>query len=125
MGTKIPITKFQTKASKRDANKRVENDSSNYYLIRKVGYGNTSNVWHALNSDGEEVAIKMYVKNTDDDGNVLSDDIFRATAKAATSKHEAERLKSFYKCLEGTKVQNLELSGFSCVEMPFFIPVKS
>ena len=123
MGTKIPITKFQTNASKRDANERVRNDSSNYYLIRKVGYGNTSNVWHALNSDGEEVAIKMYVKNTDDDGNVLSANIIRAATKAAT-KHEAERLKSFYKCLEG-KVQNLELSGFSCVVMPCFIPVKS
>eukprot|EP01083_Nonionella_stella_P079433 217955_1 len=96
---------------------------SAYYVIGKFVDGYTSIVWHALNSEGEEVAIKMYEKNFDDRYNILSDDEFRETAKAAT-KLETERLKKFYNVLDG-KVHNLELSGFSCVVMPLFTPVKS
>jgi hypothetical protein len=42
----------------------------------------------------------------------------------AATNLEAECLKQFYTFLVG-KVHHLELSGFSCVVMPLFIPVKS
>lgn len=105
--SEVNSTKFITKSPKTGAkNQSMEIiHQSAYYVIGKFVDGYTSIVWHALNSEGEEVAIKMYEKNFDDRNNILSDDEFRETAKAAT-KLETERLKKIYNVLDG-KAHNL------------------
>jgi len=93
-----------------------------YYLIGRLGYGATSNVWHALlDWTGNEVVIKMYVKTTDEKGGELDSQTSDEEAKRATEK-EVETFKLFYPFLEG-KVKHAKLSGFHCVVMPFFSPV--
>jgi Family of unknown function (DUF5898) len=92
-----------------------------YYVIGKVGSGATLNVWHALDSYGNEVAIKMYVKTTDDEGQMLTAADFETQANDAVEK-EVKRLKCFYPFLE-SKVLQVSLNGFQCVVMPFFKPV--
>lgn len=97
-------------------------DEVAYYLIGRLGRGATSNVWHALDSNNNEVVIKMYVKTTNKDGHKFDDKGFDEEARRATEK-EAELLTSFYRFLEG-KVHCVKLAGFHCVVMPFFEPVK-
>jgi hypothetical protein len=92
-----------------------------YYMIGKLGNGATSNVWHALDSNGNEVAIKMYVKTMDDEGRMLTSKEFETKANVAV-KTEVKRLKSFYPFLE-SKVLQVKLNDFQCVVMPFFKPV--
>jgi len=105
---------------------RGQNSAANenevaYYLIGKLGHGATSNVWHALDSGGNEVVIKMYVKTTDETRRVLDEKDFEQQAQRAT-KREVEKLKLFYPFLK-EKVKHAELGGFHCVVMPFFCPV--
>jgi RIO-like serine/threonine protein kinase len=92
-----------------------------YYVIGKLGSGVTSNVWHALDSKGSEVAIKMYAKATDDKNNPLTADDFNQQAKEAVGR-DVEQLQTFYPFLKD-KVHNVILNGFHCVVMPFFKPV--
>jgi hypothetical protein len=124
IGSPIVSEKFNTKTPTRKGKiQPMKNDENAYYLIGKLGYGDTSNVWHALNSSGEQVAIKLYVKNIDDEDNALSEKDFEDMAQAATMK-EAILLKTIYPFLK-EKVQNLVLNGFICVVMPLFLPVES
>jgi hypothetical protein len=66
-----------------------------YYVIGKLGSGATSNVWHALDSNGNEVAIKMYAKTTDDEGQMLTAKEFETQANVAvkTEGEETEKLQ--------------------------------
>lgn len=93
-----------------------------YYIIGILGYGDTSSVYHALDRDRKQVAIKVYVKPTDNNDKWLSSKDFKTTAAAAMNR-EADRLLSFYPFLKG-QVNVTELfNGFSCLVMPFFKPV--
>jgi hypothetical protein len=94
----------------------------NYYIIGILGRGDTSSVYHAVDSHGNQVAIKVYVKITDDKGVCLGSTQFKVVAKAAVTR-EAERLVLFYDFLTG-KVHVAELfNGFWCLVMPLFQPV--
>jgi hypothetical protein len=112
-----PIRRQPLKSKKlhRNAKPIDRSDTQAYYLIGKLGHGATSNVWHALNWEGNEVVIKMYVKTTNAEGD-------KEAERAA--KTEVCRLCSFYPFL-ARKVSGVKLSGFHCVVMPFFNPVPS
>jgi hypothetical protein len=117
-----PTTPSQSHSSSRKLDrKQRKSRSQSYYVIGKLGNGATSNVWHALDSKGNEVAIKMYVQTMDEMGQKLNSTDFASLAKDAVAT-EVERLKSFYPCLKN-KVFQVMLNGFQCVVMPFFKPV--
>jgi hypothetical protein len=120
--------KSRAHVSKRKNSRRAKNcnpvdgsDDSAYYLIGRLGHGATSNVWHALDSKGNEVVIKMYVRTTTADGTELNSQDFEEEAKSATEK-EVENFKKIYKFLK-KKVYHMKLCDFNCVVMPFFKPV--
>jgi hypothetical protein len=95
-----------------------------YYVIGKLTNGSNSIVWHALDSNGtEELAIKMYVTITDDEGATwrATDNDFARLANAAVAT-EVERLLSFYPVLQN-KVHHVQLNGFPSIVMPLFMPV--
>jgi Family of unknown function (DUF5898) len=117
----LSLTRQSILSQKSDGRQQQPRSQMDYYVIGKLGSGATSNVWHALDSKGNEVAIKMYVKTTDDKNNVLTADALEQQAKDAVGR-EVERLQSFYPFLKD-KVHNVILNGFHCVVMPFFKPV--
>jgi hypothetical protein len=89
-----------------------QEDATSYYIIGRLGQGNTSNVYHALDSSGMQVALKVYEKATDD-----NDECKKKT------NDEKERLLLFYPFLKG-KVKVVTLfDGLQCIVMPFFKPV--
>ena len=127
LGQKIESRNYESAPGKERPNKagaRMDVEDKNaYYMIGLLGWGTTSNVYHALDGEGNQVAIKVYVKSTDDNDVQLEKAEF---VKAAVEATETERdlLLKFYPFLEGmVKVE--ELFGFQCVVMPFFEPVKS
>merc|ERR1711935_1256224 len=80
--------------------KRGMSEKDAYYIIKELGYGSTSNVFHAVTSLGDEVAIKLYLSNVGVDGTPLSIDEFREQGKAATEM-EAKNLIKMYPFLKG------------------------
>jgi len=93
-----------------------------FYIIGELGYGSTSNVFHAVTSCGDEVAIKLYLSNVDQNEKVLSLSDFQKQAQAATEK-EAANLKKMYPFLNG-KVRSVKLFGdHYAVVMPKFEPI--
>ena len=73
VGTPISSRRHKTNKNARSAKnqKPIDGDACAYYLIGRLGYGATSNVWHALDWTGNEVVIKMYVKTTNKMGHAL------------------------------------------------------
>jgi hypothetical protein len=126
VGTQITSTKGDAQGFQRAAKNVTPldvNDASAFYIIGVLSRGATSKVWHALDSCGNEVVIKMFVKSTDEKGALLEPANMNKKAKLATQV-EAERLVRFYKnCLSTKKVYNVKLSGFHCVVMPLFRPI--
>jgi hypothetical protein len=124
IGTPIESRAYNQQRNIRKANNKARLDKSDdhaYYLIGRLGHGATSNVWHALDSKGNEVVIKMYVKTTNAKGLELDSKRFEAQAKLATKK-EVANFKKIYSFLK-EKVYHTKLSDFHCVVMPFFKPV--
>ena len=95
-----------------------------YYIIGRLGFGSTSNVFHALDCNGKEVALKVYVKNEDRASRrALTKEEFEEEAKEAT-KRERDRLLGLYESLEN-RVHVVSLfEGLHCVVMPIFTPVE-
>ena len=91
-----------------------------YYIIGCLGFGSTSNVFHALDCYGKEVALKLYVENEDRTSKrVLSKDDFKKEA-AAVMEQEKERLLKLYPFLEN-RVHVVSLfEDLQCVVMPVF-----
>ena len=107
--------------SKKHQSTQIPIDSNNadsYYIIGILGHGSTSNVFQALTSDGEHVAIKVYVKNYNDHGEILDETSFQMVANEAVER-EKERLLSFYPELFKDKVKTAKLFGRPCIIMPF------
>ena len=78
-------------------------------------------VFHAIDSNGEQVALKVYVKN-DDGTKALDKPEFNRKVEEATQR-EKERLLAWYPCLE-EKVDVVKVfEGLHCVVMPFFTPL--
>ncbi|CAB9525524.1 unknown protein [Seminavis robusta] len=95
---------------------------SSYYIVGSLGNGATSNGFHALDSEGKEVALKVYVKHTNANGTVMSKEKFEKVAEASVNR-EAENFNSIYNDL---KAEEVKLSGIGrwCVVMPFFRPIE-
>ena len=106
------------KGTARTASQRIASD---YYIVGFLGRGSTSNVFLALNSSGNVVAVKMYVKNSRI-GLERNRKDFDAWAEQKT-KNEAKNLVSLNPCLAG-KVMATKLWGMFCVVMPFFKPIE-
>ena len=98
------------------------NSKKTYYIVGRLGEGRTSNVFLALDSSGQSVALKVYVKNNDALGIILSKKEFVKVAKEAMKREEYNLLK-INPCLKG-KVKATKILGFWCVAMPFFEPIK-
>ena len=123
VGAPTPSRRRKTSKNARSAKSQnpIDGDACAYYLIGRLGYGATSNVWRALDWAGNEVVVKARVKATNKMGHALDSESSDSEAKRATEE-EVGKLKCFYEFLEG-KVHYAKLSGFHCVVMPFFRPV--
>jgi uncharacterized protein YjbJ (UPF0337 family) len=133
-------------------------DKEAYYIIEEAGVGATSKAFHAVNGQGEEVVLKMFVKttggndstgrgeegkdtdmtrevnpNAEEDSKpkalpikektkVLTREAFTELADSTTRK-ECEMLQLFYPQLKD-RFRIAVLNRMSCIEMPFFQPVK-
>jgi serine/threonine-protein kinase RIO1 len=51
-----------------------ESSTKKYYVVGVIGSGNTSKVFHAVDLDGEEYAIKMYVQRFNGNTYLKKDD---------------------------------------------------
>ena len=99
-----------------------ENDLKSHYIVGCLGRGSTSNVFHALDSQGNQVALKVYVKNIRYfDKSVTPQDEFLVQAQSKTEK-EVKNLKALYHGLEN-HVGTIKIFGKWCVKMPFFEPI--
>ena len=97
------------------------NDKTSYYIIGCLGHGATSNVYHALDWRGKQVALKVYVKNVDDNNDMMTQEDVDKKAKEATER-EAKNLKEFYPSFQDD-VGVVRIFGRWCVKMPLFEPV--
>eukprot|EP00529_Nitzschia_sp_RCC80_P017830 CAMPEP_0113445798 /NCGR_PEP_ID=MMETSP0014_2-20120614/3374_1 /TAXON_ID=2857 /ORGANISM="Nitzschia sp." /LENGTH=817 /DNA_ID=CAMNT_0000336865 /DNA_START=213 /DNA_END=2666 /DNA_ORIENTATION=+ /assembly_acc=CAM_ASM_000159 len=92
-----------------------------FYIVGSLGQGYTSNVYQAINHLGELVAIKVFVKNTDEKDKVLEKSAFQSRAEAATER-EKQELLGCYPFLEG-KIHVIKICGFYALVMPIFEPI--
>jgi hypothetical protein len=96
-----------------------------YYIIGKIRHGQTANVYHGLDANGSQVAIKIFVNPPTVHGWGLDAEDLK-TAEAKPMEREKERLLKFYPFLSG-KVHLMTLSDedtlYRCIVMPFFRPV--
>jgi hypothetical protein len=90
-----------------------------FYIIGQLGNGLTSNVFHAVKSNGEEVALKVYLLNVDENGNLMSQEQFLKVAENAT-ENEVSNFRTLYPRL---KVRQIEIFGRHGIEMPVFKPI--
>ena len=139
-----PIIGLQpnTGAGKRSKTSKTMHDPEKnkvYYVIGNLGDGATSRVFHAIDSKGEEVAIKLYIKREDnatvtsDNGekegekrkteNTISKSQFDEAAEAATER-EKERLKKQYDFLKEEVSTATFFENMHAVVMPVFTPVE-
>jgi hypothetical protein len=87
-----------------------------YYVVGVIGSGNTSKVFHAVDLDCKEYAIKMYVKRFD--GNTcFTKEEFEENGRKSVNT-EVENFKLIYPKLN---VVCQKLNNHHCVIMPFFI----
>ncbi|MEO1628449.1 MAG: hypothetical protein AAFV25_25100, partial [Bacteroidota bacterium] len=92
-----------------------------FFIVQILGWGRTSNVFLALTPNGSQVALKLYVKNTDENGDKFCKAGFSKRAEE-TTKREAEQLQDIYRFNESEVYQG-RIFGLWCVVMPFFRPV--
>jgi hypothetical protein len=93
-----------------------------YYIIGKLGEGRTSNVYHALDSKGAEVALKVYVKATGSDDQWLDKNMFQKAAREATTRERKHLLTCYPHLTDKVRLVTL-FDGLPCIVMPFFEPV--
>jgi len=124
LGSRIVSEKYQSATRRTAKQNPIDNDDGkSYYIIGSLGHGSTSNVFQALTSDGEHVAIKVYVKKYDDHGRIIDEASFQNIAKAAVET-EKNRLLDFYPELLKDKVKTAKLFGRPCIVMPFIDPLE-
>eukprot|EP00980_Cylindrotheca_fusiformis_P019539 scaffold6774_cov91-Cylindrotheca_fusiformis.AAC.2 len=116
LGDAIPI-----QSSEEKTDEKTDEEHRSYYIFGILGQGTTSNVYHALDSSGKQVALKIYVNNYVEN-EIMSDEEFKEKAIEATSR-EAEYLKKMYPILKD-EVKATNICGKHCVVMPFFEPIK-
>ena len=124
LGCQIVSSKHHQSLKPRAAKQETidSNDKQSYYIIRSIRQGSTSNVFQALTSDGEHVAIKVYVKRYGDHYESLDDSAFQTVATAAVER-EKDLLLLFYPELFQDKVKTAKLFGRPCLVMPFIHPL--
>jgi hypothetical protein len=89
-----------------------------YYVVGVIGSGSTSKVFHAVDLDCKEYAIKMYVKRFD--GNTyLKKEPFEEKGRLNVTTE----VKNFQLIYPKLNVVHEKLNKCHCVIMPFFDPV--
>jgi Family of unknown function (DUF5898) len=98
---------------------------NDYFIIGILGYGSTSSVYQAIDSNGMVVAIKMYVKPVEDvSANSISGQEFNEVA-VATMTQELLNFQNLYGAMLKDKVRIVYLFDYlCCLVMPFFEPVQ-
>ena len=92
-----------------------------YYVVGIIGTGDTSKVFQALDSNGAECTIKMYLKQTkDNNGNFDNSNEQNRKAKAACQL-EVQNAKLLYGA--GCGYFHQVLNSRHCVVMPFYHPI--
>jgi hypothetical protein len=123
-----PITSLKHLLSNRPNMRRTnndpldKNDKDAIYVIGEVGHEVTSKAFYALNAQGKEMVLKMYLKRTNDIGNMLQLEDFNQMALDSTSL-EVRNLKKLYTS-RAEKFSLLVFNKMQCFAMPFFTPVK-
>jgi serine/threonine-protein kinase RIO1 len=102
--------------------KKEEPSNKKYYIdslvVGVIGSGNTSKMFHAVDLDCKEYAIKMYVKRFDGNTHLKKKD-FENNGRRST-RNEVKNFELIYPKL---KVCYEKLNKHHCVIMPFFDPV--
>jgi Family of unknown function (DUF5898) len=127
VGSKI-VSKDQTSTSeaniiikaKMPVNHTPSEQEMEYFIIGALGYGSTSNVYQAIDSDGTVVAIKVFVNAGNE---ILDTKAFKECADMATAE-EVTKFCLLYHDVLKDKVKVVNLFGTPCVVMPFFEPVE-
>ena len=97
--------------SKKPSNKK-------YYVVGVIGSGSTSKVFHAVDLDCKEYAIKMYVKRFDGNKYLKKKDFEKKARLSVTTE-----VKNFELIYPKLNVVHEELNKHHCIVMPFFDPV--
>jgi hypothetical protein len=95
-----------------------ESSKKKYYVVGVIGCGGTSKVFHAVDLDCKEYAIKMYVKRFDGNTYLTKEEFEENGRKSVTT--EVENFNLIYPNLN---VVCEKLNKHHCVVMPFFDPV--
>jgi hypothetical protein len=112
----ISINQARRTRSKKPSKKK-------YYVVGVIGSGNTSKVFHAVDLDSQQYAIKMYVQRFDGNTYLTKDDFEeKGLQSTMTEVHNFNSIypKSIYPKLN---VVYEKLNKHHCVVMPFFNPV--
>ena len=117
--------------------KKGKNNEKVYYLISQLGNGSTLKVWQALDSKGNMVVIKMYVKITGKYGEALTE-FFYETSNGCNWEGGETFISPLYVYPFLTKIGNVNkklktkhlikqvmLAWKYCVVMPLFKPVRT
>ena len=92
-----------------------------YYVVGIIGTGDTSKVFQALDSNGVECTIKMYLKQTKDNKGKVDNTVEQNKKAKAACQLEVKNAKLIFgpNCGYFHKV----LNSRHCVVMPFFHPI--
>jgi hypothetical protein len=100
--------------------KKEEPSNKKYYIeslvVGVIGSGNTSKMFHAVDLDCKEYAIKMYVKNLDGNTYIKKKDFEEKGWLSVTT--EVRNFKLIYPKLN---VVYKKLNKCHCIVMPFFL----
>jgi hypothetical protein len=89
-----------------------------YYVVGVIGSGITSKVFHTVDLDCKEYAIKMYVKRFDGNTYLTEEEFEENGRKSVTTE-----VKNFKLIYPNLNVVCQKLNNHHCVIMPFFNPV--
>jgi hypothetical protein len=104
--------------SKKRRTRLKESRKKKYYVVGVIGNGNTSNVFHAVDLDCKEYAIKMYVKRFDGNTHLTKKEFEENGQKSVMTE-----VKNFNSIYPNLNVFCQKLNKHHCVVMPFFDPV--
>jgi serine/threonine-protein kinase RIO1 len=103
----------------KEPSKKEEPSNKKYYIeslvVGVIGSGNTSKMFHAVDLDCKEYAIKMYVKNLDGNTYIKKKDFEEKGWLSVTT--EVRNFKLIYPKLN---VVYKKLNKCHCIVMPFF-----
>jgi hypothetical protein len=109
---------ISSKPNVRTRLRQGQSSKKKYYVVGVIGSGNTSKVFQAVDLEGNEYAIKMYVRRFDGDTYLTKKEFEENGRRSVTT--EVENFNVIYSELN---VVRETLNKHHCVIMPFFRPV--